>query len=542
NGFSRSQAVIGPATVLEGFDGAQWVQQNGVLSVVSLPALVADGVTQAYLNSAAYFRSDERSTIVSGESATLGGRPAFVLELLPSGGSPADLTFDAATYRLERLVAHTAAGVDTTTYSNVQSVQGIPTAMRSVDVDPSGTTTTTTLTSVRYLTTLEPTALARPPYVSHGDLSAPVSVPFRSDLVGAIGHLVVPVTLGSELTTLVFDSGGADFLVPAAAQRLGLVTKGAVAMGGAGAKEQTAGFARVPNVDFGGAGLRNQNFIVTQLPYAIVHPRSGMTIDGLIGSEYLANYRIAVRYAAGRIEIAPFDAPAPLGGVTLPFKSDGAHAFIQASVDGVNGYFLLDTGNGGGVDLNGPFVQRHHLFAKGGLAYVSPGGVGGALPFTVAVAKSVQLAGVTFDDVPISVVHTTSGIFATRGIAGNFGARILSRFTVVFDYKSETVSFIPNADATAKFPSDGTGLSLNQTDPDAFEVLAVVADSPAAGAGIAAHDRIVAVNGTKLSSGLGLGDFVPLSAGTTPFTVTIERGAATKTFTIAPRNLLPPAQ
>jgi hypothetical protein len=295
-------------------------------------------------------------------------------------------------------------------------------------------------------------------------------------------------------------------------------------------------------VDFGGARLDKQNFIVTPLLYPLVHPRKGMTVDGLIGEEYLANYRVIVRYAAGLIELEPFSTAPPKGGVTLPLKSDGGHSFVEAAVDGVTGYFLLDTGNGGGVDLNGLFVDEHHLFPKGGTTYVSPGGVGGTVQTTLVTAKSVQLAGVAYNNVPVGIVHSKAGAFAARGVAGNLGARILSRYTVVFDYKAETVTFIPNADGTKPFRNDRTGLSLNQNGPDAFEVLGTVAGGPAQEAGILANDRITAINGVSVASGLGLGDIRPQTSGNAPFTVTFQRGSTTKTVTITPRDIAPPPQ
>ncbi len=542
NGYSRARTVVGPATFLQGYDGAEWTQQNGILSIVSLPSVVADAVTQAYLSSNAYFRRNERSTVLSGRVATIGGRQAYVLHVEPAGGSPADLAFDASTYRLVQVLAQTSSGPDATTNSDFRTIQGIPTSLRSVDVNSSGTTTTTTLMSVRYTTAFDPGAFARPPYVSHGVLAAPASVPFVSDVAGAVGHVVVPVDLDGKRVTLDFDSGGANFLIPEAAQRLGLNASGGIASGGAGAKQQTTAFAAVPSVDFGGARLAKQNFIVTSLPYTFAHPRKGVAPEGLIGFEYLANFRVAFRYADGRIDVAPFDAAAPSGGTTLPFKSDGEHAYVLASVDGVSGYFLLDTGNGGGIDLNEPFVEQHHLFPSGGLPYKSPGGVGGGLTLTVATARTFQLAGLTFDNVPVGIPQVKSGFFATRGVAGNLGAGILSRFTVVFDFKAQTATFIPNANATAQFPSDRTGLSLDQTGPDAFEVLDVVPGSPAANAGIATGDRITAVTGTPVTSGLGLGDSRSYLSGNAPFAVTTERAGTSKTVTLTPRDLLPPAQ
>ncbi len=542
NGYSRTQLVIGPATLLQGYDGTEWSAANGSLSIVSLPSFVADAVTQAYLSSNAFFRPDQRSTVTSGHEEALDAGRVYVLHVEPAGGSPADLYFDAASFHLVKVVAQTAQGLDTTTNSDFQTIQGVPVAMRSVDVDSTQTTTTTTLTSVHFAAAGNPSALARPPYVSRGQLAAPTSIPFVSDAVGTLGHMVVPVMLDRKQASLIFDSGGANFLLPGAAQRLGLQASGGIATGGAGTTQQMSAFAPVSLVDFGGARLWKQNFVVTPLSYPLSHPRKGVRPEGLIGFEYLANFRVIVDYAKQRLSLAPFDQPAPSGGVTLPFTSDGRHAYVLATIDGVSGYYLLDTGNAGSIVLNLPFVREHHLFPNGGLTYTSPGGVGGGFQSTLTAAKSFTFAGQTFNDVPVSIPQVAAGFFATRGVAGNLGSGFLQRFTVVFDYKAQTATFVPNRNLTMPFRSDHVGLSLNQSDADAFEVRQVVPGSPAADAGIAAGDRITAFGGNGVSSGFGLGDIAPYLQGDAPFTATIARAGTSRTVTLTPRKLLPAPQ
>jgi hypothetical protein len=541
-GYASTKLVIGPATILQGYDGTEWSEANGALSIVSLPSFVADAVTQAYLGSSAYFRPDQRSTITSGRIESDNGTQEYVLHVEPAGGSPAELYFDAANYRLVKIVSHTAQGLDTMTNSNFQTVQGVSVPMQSVDVDSSGTTTTSTLTAVHFATSVEPNALARPAYVSRGELAAPISVPIVSDVVGTFGHIVVPVMLDGKVTSLIFDSGGANFLLPAAAQRLGLRSSGGIATGGAGTKEQMTAFAAVSMVNFGGARLSNQDFVVTPLAYPFSHPRRNVTTEGLIGFEYLANFRIVVRYADHRMGVQPFGAPAPSGGVTLPFKSDGRHAYVEATIDGTPGYYLLDTGNSGGIVLNAPFVQGHHLFSNGGLVYQSPGGVGGGFPEVVAAANSFSIAGETFRDVPVGIPQVNAGFFATQGVAGNLGSAFLSRFTVVFDYQAQTVTFIPNRNLRRPFRSDRVGLSLSQRDASGFDVTRVIPNSPAAAAGIVAGDRITAFAGNHVSDGFGMGDFYPYNTGNMPFTLTVVRAGASRNVTVTPRALLPAAQ
>jgi hypothetical protein len=542
DGYSKSRVVIGPATLEQGYDGTQWSYANGALSIVSLPSFVADAVTGSYLSRNAYFQPSERGTVTSGHSDVLEGRPAYVVHVQPNGGNPADLYFDASTDRLVKTVAQTAQGTDTTVNSDYQTVQGVPVAMHSVETDPTGTTTITTTVQARFSAVIPSGALARPPYVSRGHVAGRITVPFRSDAVGRVGHIVIPVSLDGKIATLIFDSGGGNFLVPAGARRLGLKTSGALATGGAGTTEQMSGFAPVALVNFGGARLAQQNFLVTPLGYPLLHPRIGVEPEGLIGYEYLANFRVIVRYADRQMDVEPFDTAPPPGGVTLPFYSDSRHAFVKATIDGIDGYYLLDTGNAGGLVLNAPFVAENHLFPNGGITYESPGGVGGGFSVIAAAAKTFSLAGVTFSDVPITIPQVTSGFFATRGVAGNLGSGILSRFTLVFDYRAQTVTFIPNTEVNRPFMRDRTGLSLNQSGPSAFEVRQVVPNSAAAQAGIVAGDRIVAFDGKLIKRGYGLGDLAPLLVGKQSFTVTIERGAATTTVHITPHALITTAQ
>ncbi len=215
---------------------------------------------------------------------------------------------------------------------------------------------------------------------------------------------------------------------------------------------------------------------------------------------------------------------------------------MLATIDNVTGYYLLDTGNAGGIVLTAPFAKEHHLFPKGGLVYRSPGGVGGGYEEIRATARSFVFAGQSYHDVPVSVPQVNSGFFATRGVAGNLGSGFLARFTVVFDYKAQTVTFIPNRNVAMAFRADHVGWSLNQNDFSGFDVRQVVPGGPAANAGIAAGDRITSFAGNQVAAGFGSGDLYPYATGTTPFTVTVDRAGVSRTVTLTPRNLLPPPQ
>ena len=197
-----------------------------------------------------------------------------------------------------------------------------------------------------------------------------------------------------------------------------------------------------------------------------------------------------------------------------------------------SGWFRLD--DGGALSVFRKSADNYHLFQTGGLLRVSSGGVGGTLPTHDFLNQPLTLAGTTFTNVPVSVSDTRVGAFASRSIAGNLGAGILSRFRITFDYRAHTLTFLPNPNAGAPFGSDRTGLSLTQDDEREITVLGVMAGSPAEKAGVLAGEAIVGVNNVSVSDQrVGVYDLDPLRYGLDPFELTVRRGQML-TITITP--------
>jgi C-terminal processing protease CtpA/Prc len=88
---------------------------------------------------------------------------------------------------------------------------------------------------------------------------------------------------------------------------------------------------------------------------------------------------------------------------------------------------------------------------------------------------------------------------STPGLAGNIGGAVLRRFVVTFDYARNAVWLAPNARLAAPFDVDRSGLRIHAND-GGFDVVAVMAGSPADEAGLRVGDRIVAVDGTSTAA------------------------------------------
>ncbi len=506
NGHERVHVTVGPLDVFQGFDGVAWSANNGIVSVSDLPANQAEAVTEAYLSRAAWGAPNDPSQVSPLGRRSDGGVIYDVVRAVPPGGVPVELWIDTTSHLLVRAIVDGDSGPETNVFSDYRPVDGAMLNFRETTTEADGSATDVHVEHAQLLGALPPGALARPAPVAHGSFPPGVTsatVRFRFNQ-GTSGNVVVPVSIaGRPPVAVVFDSGGVNVLTPEAAQRLGLTGTGGVDVSGVGTGTERATIANAGTIAIGDVHLNGQQFLVLPLPYAFVHAMRDATTDGIVGFEILANFRTTIDYAARTVTFASFDSPAPpppAGAVTLPFRSDGHTPYVEATIDGATGLFEVDTGNSGGLIVFEPFAKAHGLFVSAPrVPYVSPGGIGGSVPAAIVRGGEFTLAGVTMRRPLVQLANQPAGGFASRTIAGNIGADVLQRYTVTFDYRARTVTFASNGQSMPEYPTDRTGLSLDQHDTTGVDVIGVAPGSPAAVAGVAVGDEIVAVNGKPVA-------------------------------------------
>jgi hypothetical protein len=537
-GWQKAVTRNGSVTDVSGYDGLVWDFQGGPVTDQTLPGLRADNVTQAYVARDGWWRSEDPATMK--DLGSSGGDDG--VRVTPAGGSPIDVWFDRRSGLIDRLVAHTDYGLSTTVMSDYRTVGNLVVAYLSVSTDPAGAVTTAISASVIPLASIAPAELARPAPISSGRIAggSEASAGFR---LTSSPDILVPVHFAGGSLPLIFDSGGGNYVIPAGAKQLRLRTAGGLPLEGVGNGSVNASFASVGTIALGSAHLVDQHFVVAPLPYALVYEGRGIVVDGLVGAEFLQSFRTTFDFDASRITFTPFDRPAstPPGAVVEPMLSDGAHAYVRASIDGAAGIFLLDTGDNGDVTVFRRFATEHHLLHGKGLQYLSIGGVGGHLGLERYRLTTFTLGGGTMHQPPVTVSEASAGAFSSRSVAGNIGLRVIDRYHITFDFRRQTVTFVPGKNIDAPFVVDRSGISLNQPDATAFVVLSTVAGGPAAAAGLHVGDRIVAADGRNIAQArLGLLDIRQLVTGNRSFTLTTQAKDGTlRTLTIHPRDLLP---
>lgn len=537
DGWSRMTFVTGPLTQRQGFNGESWVANNGIVGIVDLPGLARDAVTQAYLAAQGWLvASDDVPKRYAGR-VVANGHEYDVVAVTPPHGSTASLWFDAETHLLSRTVLQSDGGPDVIDYADFRDVEGVVWPFSTTEREPTGGVTQTNLFRIRLQTHVDSAALALPPTAHSGRSAGTVTIPMRSDARTYMGHIVLTLRVGRRALMVLFDSGGQNTLTPGALHALRIPTAGSVDVGGSGEGSETASVADAGTISLGAASLLDQRFIVFPLPYEIVHPSREVNVAGIVGAEFLQNFRVTIDYAAHRMSLSPFNAPERAAGRVVPFLSDGAHAYVWASIDGFRGLFSLDTGDSSGVTIFGPFARRHHLYESGGVRYIGLG-IGGGDAEDEYRGTRFSIAGVTLSRPVVRVARTSSGDFASRSVAGNVGADVLSRFTLTFDYHARTVTFEPNATVYRRFREDMTGLTVVQVVPASFHVISVATRSPAAVAGIRVGDDIVAVDGVPVR-GMGVKDFDGYRFGGKAFSLELRSAGVTRRAKIEPRLLLP---
>ena len=517
----RTDVVTGESRSGDGLDGEAWASSNGIVTIVDLPALEQDVRARGFLLREGWREPGVVGTLAPANACDAAAADCVVIRT--PAGTPATLWFDSRTHLPLKAILDVDDGRETTIYADWRGVEGTRVAFRRTVSDQTGASVSYIARSVTFAEGAG-RALARPAPRSHGRLAVgrPTRIPFVFT-GGDRGHIVVPATVDGKAVQLIFDSGGANYFTPASARALGITIAGGVNIGGVGETSETGGYGTVQTLSIGTATLDDEMALVGPLPYPAIRPRAGLSVSGLTGYEFLSEFRTTIDYAAREIAFDRFGRPARPGSA-IPFYSDGHSIYVEAAIDGATGLFRLDTGDGGALTVFRSFADRQNLFASGGTATRLAGGVGGWIVAREVVGRDFVLAGSHLTDIPVSISDTSAGAFSSRTLAGNLGSAILSRFTLTFDYRARTVTFLPNARLRQPFDRERTGLSLDQQRPEDIAVLSVAAGSPAAAAGVRVGDRVVAIDGRSVRDAkLGVFDLTPLRFGTVPFRLSLVR-------------------
>jgi len=460
------------------------------------------------------------------------------LEATPAGGRAITLWLDPATHRLDRATYASSFLLATEAFADYRDVDGVqlPFRITASAVTAGGgedNGSTDIVQSYRWLERAPAEALARPDNtvrdVSMAGDARRTTVAMH--LEG--GFLLVDASIdGKGPMPFILDTGGHAILTTDAAKKLGLATQGAGVSTGSGPGSMEMAYARVGHLGMGGADIRDLAFLVMPYPHEFYERGEGREpIAGILGLEIFERFAVTFDYDKNQLVLQAYDrgdAPPAEHGERLPVTFTYDMPLVDASLDGKQGVFGIDTGNGGLTLLFPQWAARNGIAAHYEHGAPAPtGGVGGLFTAHFAHAQGLQLGTQKLDNVVAMLTRADAGATGNPTEAGNIGQDILSRFNVHFDYRRAKMVLLPRKPPVpAQYAMAGFRASKSAAQPDRYKVSWVLAGSPAAEAGLKAGDFIVAVNG-KAAKSIGLGELrdavMNLPEGT-PLKLTLDGG------------------
>ena len=230
----------------------------------------------------------------------------------------------------------------------------------------------------------------------------------------------------------------------------------------------------------------------------------GKPVYGILGYQIFGQFAVEINYREKYIRLYdPFKFKPRKNFTELPIEIIRSKPYVRATLTDYRGKkferrWLLDTGASNAITLfNGELpVPSSSIDAFLGR------GLNGDVYGKLARANGLQLGEFQFNSVITGYPDSASLIMLPENIPwyGNLGSEILSRFTVVFNYKDRKMYLKKNKDYKAPFDYNVSGLEIvsHGDNFDNFVINYVRPNSPAAKAGIKINDKLIAMNGFPL--------------------------------------------
>lgn len=231
----------------------------------------------------------------------------------------------------------------------------------------------------------------------------------------------------------------------------------------------------------------------------------GVNIFGILGSNVLKNFIVEFNYQQLKMILHPI---AQYSGPGKRFESMPMHIqkgkpyidtkLVTADKKESVARLLLDTGASLSVlyystDKNN--IKIPEKFVTGNLGI----GLGGNLKGYVGKVQTLGFGPYAFNELLANYqkLEESDSFMINQTRDGIIGNVLLSRFTLVLDYRKEILYFKPNKLFRKKIKYDRSGLILINTGLflDEISVLDVLSGSPASEAGIIPGDRILTIGG-----------------------------------------------
>ncbi len=275
----------------------------------------------------------------------------------------------------------------------------------------------------------------------------------------------------------------------------------------------TAHLAPNMSVNVEGILARKLSILVMEEDYLLLDNLIGTNIHGIIGTDFFYQYVLEIDYQQRLLTFYdPVYFTEKEGIASTPFDFSTYKPYLDLPIrtkkDTVlYAHLLIDTGADLSLLLHpntSDSIQLPEKFIKGRIA----NGLGGFIEGYLGRVEHLSLADFEFNNIithfqDLPILSDTLETVHRHGI---LGSRLLSRFTLTFDFFNQQLYLKPSKNYNKDFQYDRSGLFLLASGIRLNEITVVglIEDSPAERVGLKEGDVILRING-RLKAGLSLG-------------------------------------
>ncbi len=418
----------GPFTTAFGtFHGQRWRQNaNGIIVLLTGFHDTADPDANELAHA-------DSSTALRVLGVTHDAPQQYVLEVAPPGGPRERRYYDAQTYLLNRIEIAGGDGLTRIwTFSRYRPAfdELIPYTVRYSDGRAANDNVTQITSFVASPVAIGGIPAGRSLLASQ---TKPVVIPamFNSD------GIIVPVNIAGGTYNFALDSGSDSLAIsPRIAAQLGYkrygLSKGNIA------GEYDISQTVVPDLHIGDVHLANAVFSVVPID----QPDDSNHIVGELGLDFWASAIVGIDFKNKTVTLYPASTSPPDAASlsAMPIALDDGVPRAPVSVEGVEGYFLLDTGSASTIFYRHYFDQ---LRTKTPLeASLETRWVGGVVDMATYSVANFAMGPAQFKHASIAVPPNSS--VDDQDYDGIIGRNIMEYYKLYFDYEGHAVYLRPN--------------------------------------------------------------------------------------------------
>lgn len=212
----------------------------------------------------------------------------------------------------------------------------------------------------------------------------------------------------------------------------------------------------------------------------------GIEIDIFLPFRAFEEYLLTLDFPAREIRVVRGRLPKPDGVGVFSARGPDRRPYLNVEVAGRTHRLLIDSGSSGSISLKPGYD----------LPWISP-------PVPASVGQGMEKlfysdVGRLDADVEIAGLTLTQPLVKVGEIAELIGTKVMRHFVWTFDQQSRTVRIRPDSTEPLRMPPKrGTGSILIPAS-EGYEIVRVLAGSPAERAGLRAGDVIIAVDGSSV--------------------------------------------